>query len=98
MSFVCPTNLRVVAPLDSSHRRSVLSQEDESAYAPSDDITYVKQRNQNVLTSCFAKSERDLSYTVGNYVRMAMKASFWIAILCVVAGQVPYDQGLVPTA
>lgn len=39
MSFWCPTNLRVVAPLDNSHRRSVLSQDDESAYAPSDDMT-----------------------------------------------------------
>ena len=41
ISFVCPTNLRVVTPLDNSHNRSVLSHDEESAYAPSDEITYM---------------------------------------------------------
>jgi hypothetical protein len=39
MSLVWPTKRRVVAPVDSSQRRSVLSQDDERAYAPSDEMT-----------------------------------------------------------
>ncbi len=38
-SFVWPTNRRVVLPDESSHRRRVLSQEAERAYAPSDEMT-----------------------------------------------------------
>jgi hypothetical protein len=38
-SLVWPTNRRVVVPEDSSHRRRVLSQEAERAYAPSEEMT-----------------------------------------------------------
>ncbi len=38
-SLVWPTKRRVVAPVASSHRRSVLSQDAERAYAPSDEMT-----------------------------------------------------------
>ena len=39
-SLVWPTKRRVVAPVASSHRRRVLSQEAERAYAPSEDMTW----------------------------------------------------------
>lgn len=38
-SEVCPTKRRVVAPVLRSHRRSVLSHDDESANCPSDEMT-----------------------------------------------------------
>jgi hypothetical protein len=38
-SLVCPTNRRVVVPVESSQSRRVLSQEAERAYAPSEEMT-----------------------------------------------------------
>lgn len=38
-SLVCPTKVRVVLPVDSSHKRRVLSHEEDSAYAPSEEMT-----------------------------------------------------------
>ena len=38
-SLVWPTKRRVVAPVESSQRRKVLSQEADSAYAPSEEMT-----------------------------------------------------------
>ena len=31
-------------------------------------------------------------------MRMAVKAAFWVAILCIVTGEVPDNKGLVSTA
>lgn len=38
-SFVWPTKVLVVLPVESSHNRRVLSHEEDRAYAPSEDIT-----------------------------------------------------------
>lgn len=38
-SLVWPTKVRVVLPVDSSHSRRVLSQEEDRAYAPSEEMT-----------------------------------------------------------
>jgi len=46
-SLVWPTKRRVVTPVESSHRRRVLSQDEESAYAPSEEMTY----NQAIISS-----------------------------------------------
>lgn len=38
-----PTKRRVVTPVANSQRRKVLSHDAESAYAPSDEMTYLKK-------------------------------------------------------
>lgn len=46
-----PTNRRVVAPVASSQRRSVLSQDAERAYAPSDEMTCFSDQRCHPLSA-----------------------------------------------
>jgi len=46
----------------------------------------------------FGKFLRVAAYAVRNDMRVAVQASFWVAVVLVVAGEVPNDEGFVPAA
>lgn len=63
-SLVWPTNRRVVTPVANSQRRRVLSHDAESAYAPSDEMTY-KNKNKKIINPAFHILEQG----GGRYIR-----------------------------
>jgi hypothetical protein len=83
MSLVWPTKRRVVTPVDSSHRRSVLSQDDDRAYAPSDEITCARRQ--------LDPGAGRQTHAVGHDVRMAVQAALRVPICCLVPREVPDD-------
>lgn len=73
-SLVWPTNRRVVWPVESSHRRRVLSQDEERAYAPSEEITW--QDYQTLVI--FNVSEQ--TYAVRDNVFVAVQRSLRVSV------------------
>lgn len=73
-----------------------MSQEADSAYAPSDEMTYIQSQhsNSNVPPISNPPLRKD-TYTVGDDVRMAMQRALWVTVSTLIAGQVPDDEGLV---
>jgi hypothetical protein len=58
-SLVWPTKRRVVVPVESSHRRRVLSQEADRAYAPSEEITYYTQHTSSSQIGPFKHTQSE---------------------------------------
>jgi hypothetical protein len=67
-SLVWPTKRRVVIPVESSHRRRVLSHDEERAYAPSEEMTL----NGVLAVDSFDNPAHRLTYAVGNNVGVAV--------------------------